>query len=350
MRPDTGTSRHCTWGALLAAVLLGLTLVLASSRGGLQHSSLLVMAIDRGSAAVNSTGAALLGLADSLAAKAAAARAAAAASAAGGSEPHATAADRAEAERGEIPDGPEVQGLPCQESGYCSVGKLRPYVGRMDSTEEFQAMLNASCYKKECIFVTIGSGGHLLGLNLGEQQPAWLVVVAAGFVVVGTLPRLGPSARVTQWCMHASAMCVAQCLRLRHSQACRPPPLLRKLCNLHGPHPCLPAVSSAWRLGLANILFHAKTNESCAVLAKAGYTNVGWMAQNCVWFRVAPAFLLSSAWWCRSLPCSEGWTPSDSSDPQVTCVWSEFDWFPHKNHQYGVHEAGAAVACTWMCG
>lgn len=39
-------------------------------------------------------------------------------------------------------------------------------------------------------------------------------------------------------------------------------------------YPCLPAVSSAWRVGLANILLHAKNNESCAVLAKAGYHNV----------------------------------------------------------------------------
>lgn len=170
VRPDSGTGRHITVGALFAAVLVGLTLVLAGSRGSLQPNSLLVMAIDRGSAAVNSTGAALIGLADSLGAKAAAARAAAAAGAARSGQAPATAADRAEAERGEIPDGPEVQGLPCQESGYCSVGKLQPYVGKMDTADEFKALLNASCYKKECIFVTIGSGGHLLGLNLGSEQ------------------------------------------------------------------------------------------------------------------------------------------------------------------------------------
>lgn len=28
---------------------------------------------------------------------------------------------------------------------------------------------------------------------------------------------------------------------------------------------------------------------------------------------------------------------------QVTCVWSEHDWFPHKHHQYGVHEAGGGL-------
>lgn len=167
LRPSESTaaaagSGRYAWAALLAAALVILTLLLASQRGGLQPSSLLIYAIDKGAAAANRTSAALADLAAST-------RAAAAARAAGSAgRQYATVADRMEAERGEIPDGPEVQGLACQESGYCSLGKLRPYVGRADSTEEFRAMLNASCYKKECILVTFGTGGHLLGMNLGE--------------------------------------------------------------------------------------------------------------------------------------------------------------------------------------
>ena len=38
------------------------------------------------------------------------------------------------------------------------------------------------------------------------------------------------------------------------------------------------AVAGAWKLGLANVMLHATGNESCAVLAEAGYHNV-----TCVW-------------------------------------------------------------------
>ena len=92
--------------------------------------------------------------------------------------------------------------LPCRESGYCSVGKLQAYVGEVDSTEGFKKMvrlavvrvglrvrsgpaatstrgacpvqLNAACYKKECFMLTIGTGGHLLGMNFGAVL--WPVV------------------------------------------------------------------------------------------------------------------------------------------------------------------------------
>ena len=36
------------------------------------------------------------------------------------------------------------------------------------------AQLNASCYKKECIMLTIGTSAHLLGVNFGEAAAAYL--------------------------------------------------------------------------------------------------------------------------------------------------------------------------------
>ncbi|EFN51412.1 hypothetical protein CHLNCDRAFT_55126 [Chlorella variabilis] len=100
--------------------------------------------------------------------------------------------------------------LPCRESGYCSVGKLQAYVGEVDSTEGFKAMLNASCYKKECIMLTIGTSAHLLGVNF---------------------------------------------------------------------------VAGAWKLGLANVMLYARSNESCAVLAAAGYHNITCVWSERPWFR-----------------------------------------------------------------
>ena len=52
-----------------------------------------------------------------------------------------------EAAEGDGGDGGGVDGegvdpdLPCRESGYCSVGKLQAYVGEVDSTEGFKAMV-----------------------------------------------------------------------------------------------------------------------------------------------------------------------------------------------------------------
>ena len=67
-----------------------------------------------------------------------------------------TFADELEAARDVRHDGPQTAGLPCQESGYCSVGKLVPYVGEVDSTQGLRAAANASSYKKEVILLTIG--------------------------------------------------------------------------------------------------------------------------------------------------------------------------------------------------
>ena len=97
------------------------------------------------------------------------------AKAGGGGAKFATWADELEASRGELPDGPEHEGLPCRASGYCSAGKLGPaYVGEVDSTEGYRKALAASCYKKECIHTTIGTRAHLLGLNLGECAGGWV--------------------------------------------------------------------------------------------------------------------------------------------------------------------------------
>jgi hypothetical protein len=38
----------------------------------------------------------------------------------------------------EVPD-PD---LPCKESGYCSVGKTKPYVGEVDTTEGLKAAVS----------------------------------------------------------------------------------------------------------------------------------------------------------------------------------------------------------------
>ena len=81
---------------------------------------------------------------------------------------YATLADLMEAEQpSEKADGPETDGLPCRESGYCSYGKLVPYIGEVDSFDGFRRALRASCYKKECIHITIGTNGHLLAMNFG---------------------------------------------------------------------------------------------------------------------------------------------------------------------------------------
>ncbi|EFN51487.1 hypothetical protein CHLNCDRAFT_55051 [Chlorella variabilis] len=141
-----------------------------------------------------------------------------------------------EAAEGDGGDGGGVDGegvdpdLPCRESGYCSVGKLQAYVGEVDSTEGFKAMLKASCYKKECIMLTIGTGGHTLGMNF---------------------------------------------------------------------------IAGAWKLGLANVMLHARGNESCAVLTAAGYNN-------------------------------------------VTCVWSDRDWFPVKNGKWHIFEAEELWAVRYI--
>ena len=99
----------------------------------------------------------------------------------------------------------EDPALPCRESGYCSVGKLQAYVGEVDSLEGFKAavswllhcsspaslpsscplptaatcllQLKACSYKKDFFLITIGSSGHVLGMNFGERRPRCLSVL-----------------------------------------------------------------------------------------------------------------------------------------------------------------------------
>ena len=63
--------------------------------------------------------------------------------------------------------------------------------------------------------------------------------------------------------------------------------------------------AGAWRLGLANVMLHGRDAKSCAKLKDAGFSN-------------------------------------------VTCVWSERAWFPHRNGKYHIFEAGtpAVQACA----
>ncbi|EFN57003.1 hypothetical protein CHLNCDRAFT_143657 [Chlorella variabilis] len=126
--------------------------------------------------------------------------------------------------------GEDEPDLPCRESGYCSVGRLQAYVGEVDSTEGLKAALEACSYKKDFFLLTIGSGGHLLGMNF----------------VVG-----------------------------------------------------------AWKLGLANVMLHATSNESCAKLAAAGYHN-------------------------------------------VTCVWSDREWFPNRDGKFNVGESTGIWAVRYI--
>lgn len=57
---------------------------------------------------------------------------------------------------------------------------------------------------------------------------------------------------------------------------------------------------SAWKLGLANVMLIGKDNKSCEMLVPAGYGN-------------------------------------------ISCVWSEREWFPFHDGKYGVFEAGGWV-------
>ena len=58
--------------------------------------------------------------------------------------------------------------LPCRESGYCSVGKLQAYVGEVDSTEGFKAMVRW----RGAVVVVVGGGGGGVGGERGTWQVA----------------------------------------------------------------------------------------------------------------------------------------------------------------------------------
>ena len=123
--------------------------------------------------------------------------------------------------------------------------------------------LEACSYKKDFFLLTIGSGGHLLGMNFGGQS-CWC------------WQGMTPAAMRLLWaacCADAAAGSVpgSHAVLLLHTHLASPRHMLRVLL------PVL-AVAGAWKLGLANVMLHATGNESCAVLAEAGYNNV-----TCVW-------------------------------------------------------------------
>lgn len=61
-------------------------------------------------------------------------------------------------------------GLACERSGYCSLGRVGPhYVGEADSTQGLRAALTAAAFKREVIMITIGDTSDVLGFNLLVQ-------------------------------------------------------------------------------------------------------------------------------------------------------------------------------------
>jgi hypothetical protein len=102
--------------------------------------------------------------------------------------------------------------------------------------------LESTCYKKECFLVTIGHNGHLLGKQRVHRQRLQPAVSTAGGAA---------NALVCSW--HGVLTTIAAAAGMNW-------------------------VFSGWHLGLANTILHAKNNESCQILAAAGYNNV-----TCVW-------------------------------------------------------------------
>ena len=84
-----------------------------------------------------------------------------------------------------LPDPDESQdrtryaGKQCLESGYCSAGKLEPYVGEVDSTEGLRKAAAAAHYKRDIILLALGelvgfSKAVLHGMLRGAAGRCWL--------------------------------------------------------------------------------------------------------------------------------------------------------------------------------
>jgi hypothetical protein len=87
---------------------------------------------------------------------------------------------------GDLPD------LPCRASGYCSLGRVRPYHGEVDSTAGLRAALKAASFRREVILITIGDNGHVLGASLAASLAhlglAHVMLFAADAAACARLP------------------------------------------------------------------------------------------------------------------------------------------------------------------
>ncbi|KAL4425434.1 hypothetical protein ABPG75_009450 [Micractinium tetrahymenae] len=63
-------------------------------------------------------------------------------------------------------------GLACEESGLCSVGKVRHWRGDIATNEQLRAMLEAVSYKREVMFVTTGMPTNPYVINIVEDAKA----------------------------------------------------------------------------------------------------------------------------------------------------------------------------------
>ena len=155
--------------------------------------------------------------------------------------------------------GGALSALPCRQSGYCSVGKLHAYVGEVDSLEGFQAAVSGR--KLVC-------GDTHARCDAALHHAVERKLLQEGVHHADNWSHWTPAGHEL-WYLQSFCLTCSVCLAA----------IARMDCCL-GIKRCAVAVAvvGAWKLGLANVMLHARDNASCAVLADAGFTNV-----SCVW-------------------------------------------------------------------
>ena len=209
----------------------------------------------------------------------------------------------------------------CEESGMCSLGKLGVYVGEIDSTKGLKAALQAASYKNEVFLVVFGTINPEMAMNFGGcctrsrvssvGSRHWAVVGAlyCGTALhgpVGFDSRRGPGWMLPMVAALPAGTGLACCAS--------PPPPPHASCPSHaGPHawsppdtplepccPCAPAAAEMWRVGLGNLMLMGANEAACSPV-KTHFPNV-----TCVW---------SDAEWFPKNVSLPAWTPPSPSHP-----------------------------------
>jgi hypothetical protein len=76
-------------------------------------------------------------------------------------------------------------GLPCNASGYCSLGQTRVWRGDIATNDAMREMLAAVSYRKEIIFTVSNLGGYHLELAMNVIRSAEAQGYGHSFILVG---------------------------------------------------------------------------------------------------------------------------------------------------------------------